>query len=72
METENTLKLEQEKLEKRQEYEARISRLRSINEETAEELRQDFSKNLSLVKSECHQTKNTAETLKNIYEERLM
>ena len=72
METENTLKLEQEKLEKKQEYEARIAKLKSMNEETADDLRQDFAKNLSVVKTECHQTKNTAETLRNIYEERLM
>ena len=35
METENTLKLEQEKLEKKQEYEARINKLKNTHEETA-------------------------------------
>ena len=67
----NFLKLEQEKLEMKKYYEGKIAELRQQNQSSMDKLLKEFKTNLENVKEEYEDSKKTAVTLQDIYEQKL-
>lgn len=65
------MKLEQEKIEMKNYYDQQIRELQKQNEEAIEKLLKEFTGNLGKVQEEYEDSKNTAEGLKKMYEEKL-
>lgn len=71
VESSNYLKLEQEKLEMENYYKEKIAELRSQNENAMEKLKGEFKINLRKVHQEYLDSKQTAEKLQHIYDDKL-
>jgi cilia- and flagella-associated protein 57 len=64
----NFLKLEQEKLEMKKHYEARIQELKQQNQKAIDRLLQEFKANMIKVEAEYVDSKQTGKHLKDIYD----
>ena len=67
----NFLKLEQEKLEMKKHYEAKILELKQQNQKAIDRLLQEFKGNMVKVEAEYVDSKHTAKHLKDIYDKQI-
>ena len=67
----NFLSLEQQKLERKNEYMNKIAQLRKQNEDSINKLMADFKVNLSKVQHEYGQSMKTTDQNKEIYEKKI-